>query len=222
MGPLGRVARAVFAGDRRVWRAAAIVAVPLVLLAAYYCLRPRFYFLGTDSVEDAASALEAPAGAPACEGGLRMPAGTAVVRLEVFAPTAQRPPLRLTVFLGARRLRSQLPALAVPANRPSNADFPLPSIISRPAARLASVCVTAAAPIRLGGRALSEVPPDPADARRRSDRSEAGRLVPAAAAGSARATCSVRATSSAGRRCFAPASWGPGCTRCCCSRCSPR
>jgi hypothetical protein len=162
VGPLGRVAQAVFAGDRRVWRMAALVAVPFVLVTAYYCLRPRFYFLGTDSVQNAAAVVEAPAGAPVCEGGLRMPAGTAVVRLEAFASTARRPPLRLTVFLGKRRLRSQLPALTVPANRPSNADFALPSVISQSQATLASVCVTGAGPIRLGGAPLSELPPDPA------------------------------------------------------------
>jgi len=36
------MAAAVFAGDRRVWRVAAIAAVPFVLLSAYYCLRPNF------------------------------------------------------------------------------------------------------------------------------------------------------------------------------------
>jgi hypothetical protein len=32
---------AVLAGDRRVWRVAALCAVPFALVSAYYCLRPR-------------------------------------------------------------------------------------------------------------------------------------------------------------------------------------
>jgi hypothetical protein len=47
-----RVAGAIFAGDRRVWRVAALVAVPLLAVTAFYCVRPRFYFTGTNSVED--------------------------------------------------------------------------------------------------------------------------------------------------------------------------
>ncbi len=69
MGPLGRAAAAVFAGDRRVWRAAAIVAVPVLALSVFYCLRPRFYFTGTNSVEDEAPVVEAKPGARVCVPG---------------------------------------------------------------------------------------------------------------------------------------------------------
>ena len=96
MGPLGRVPSAVFAGDRRVWRAAAIVAVPLLALSAFYCLRPRFYFTGTNSVENAAPVVEAGAGARICAPALRLPADTGLVpsfsTSPRFAPSAMRMP----------------------------------------------------------------------------------------------------------------------------------
>ena len=53
MGPLRRIAAVVFAGDARVWKSAAVAAVPLVALTAFHCLRPRFYYTGTDSVDEA-------------------------------------------------------------------------------------------------------------------------------------------------------------------------
>jgi hypothetical protein len=39
--PLARARSAIFAGDPRVWRIAAIAAVPLIALIAAYCLWPR-------------------------------------------------------------------------------------------------------------------------------------------------------------------------------------
>ena len=53
----------------------AVAAVPLLALTAFYCLRPRFYYTGTDSVEDAArtSSKRRPARPSACP-GLRLPA----------------------------------------------------------------------------------------------------------------------------------------------------
>ncbi|HLB22385.1 MAG TPA: hypothetical protein VK605_09740, partial [Solirubrobacteraceae bacterium] len=82
------------------WRAAAICAVPFVLLTAFYCLRPRFYFTGTDSVENDGAVVEAKRGSPVCAPGLRLPAGTAAVRLQVTTPSSQRSALRLTLRVG--------------------------------------------------------------------------------------------------------------------------
>ncbi|MGH2832114.1 MAG: hypothetical protein ACRDK2_05020, partial [Solirubrobacteraceae bacterium] len=48
---LRRSVALVFAGDRRVWRAAAVCAVPLVALILVYCLKPRSYLTGTNNVE---------------------------------------------------------------------------------------------------------------------------------------------------------------------------
>ena len=58
------VAGIVFAGDRRVWAAAAAAAVPLVALIAFYCLRPRDYDTGTNSVEVYTYIAEAASGEP--------------------------------------------------------------------------------------------------------------------------------------------------------------
>ena len=48
---LRRVPAAVFAGDPRVWRLAALFALPLALLVCFYCVRPQDYNTGTNSVE---------------------------------------------------------------------------------------------------------------------------------------------------------------------------
>ena len=156
MGPLGRVPAVVFAGDRRVWRVAAICAVPLLLLTAFYCLRPRFYFTGTDSVENAGAVVEAKAGSPVCAPGLGLPAGTAVVRLQVLSPTAQRPALHLALRAGGQTIESALAPSSVQANRPSHADFPIAQTAAHPAARAASLCLSADAPVHLGGTSLTK------------------------------------------------------------------
>jgi hypothetical protein len=171
VGPLGRLAAAVFAGDRRVWRTAAICAVPLLLLTAFYCLRPRFYFTGTDSVENVQGVAVAKPGAPVCAPDLMLPAGTAAVRLQLFSSSAQRPALRLAVRAGGKTIRSALPPSSVQANRPSNADFPIAQTQAHPASRAASLCLMADGPVHVGGTPLSK--------RGSSPPSVAGRALPA-------------------------------------------
>jgi Predicted membrane protein (DUF2142) len=161
VGPLGRVPAAVFAGDRRVWRAAAICGVPLILLTAFYCLRPRFYFTGTDSVENAAAVVEARAGEAICAPGLHLPADTSVVRLQVTSPSTPRPALHLALRQAGHVTASSLPPLGVAANRPSNADFQIARTPAAPASRAASLCLTAAAPIHVGGTPLTAPPRSP-------------------------------------------------------------
>ncbi|MCW3057094.1 MAG: hypothetical protein JWO21_1063 [Solirubrobacterales bacterium] len=152
---------AVCAGDRRVWRVAAISAVPLVLLAGFYCLRPRFYYTGSNSVEDV-TYLRAAAHVPVCVPDLQLPAHTAFVRLRVKTPTGQRPPLHLVLRLGARTITSELPPLQSPANRVSNADFAIAQTPGHPSAQAAYLCVTADGLIKWGATPLSTpgaVPP---------------------------------------------------------------
>jgi hypothetical protein len=149
------VPAAVFAGDRRVWRTAAICAVPLIALAAFYCLRPRFYFTGTESVENAGGVVQAAPGKPVCAPALRLPAGTSAVRLQVLSPMSARPALHLTLRAAGRTLQSSLPAAAVAAGRPSNADFPIAQTPASPAARPASLCLTADGVVQIGGTPLT-------------------------------------------------------------------
>ncbi len=145
---------AVFAGDRRVWRTAALVAVPLLVLGAFYCLRPRFYYTGTNSVEDAAYVADAPTAAQLCVPDLQLPAGTAFVRLRVRTPTRLRPALHLTLSAPGRTIVSSLPALRTPANRITNADFPIPRMPAKPAGVPVSLCVSAEGPVSWAGTPL--------------------------------------------------------------------
>lgn len=141
-----RAAAAVFAGDRRVWRAAAIVAVPLVALLAYHWLHPRPYYLGTNSVDERTLIGPVSANVAVCTPSLlELPAGTAIVRLRVHTPTRLRPTLHLALRYGSRSVSSSLPPLRVPASQISNADFPIPRVPATPAARYASLCVSAPA-----------------------------------------------------------------------------
>jgi hypothetical protein len=155
VGPLGRAASVVFAGDRRVWRGAAIVAVPLIALTAFYCLRPRFYFTGTESAENVGGVVEAAPGSPVCAPGLRLPAGTSVVRLQVLPSASRRPALQLALRVGGRTTRSSLAPMATPAGRPANADFAIAQTPADPVAQPASLCLTADRPVQVGGTPLT-------------------------------------------------------------------
>jgi hypothetical protein len=146
---------AVFAGDRRVWRIAAFAAVPFLALVAFYCLKPRPYYTGTDSVEDAVYTTAAPAGVRLCVPGLELPAGTGAVRLRVTSPTRERPSLQLALNAAGRSIKSDLGPLHTPANRITNADFPIPRTPAAPPARSASLCVSSAGPVVWAGTQLS-------------------------------------------------------------------
>jgi hypothetical protein len=146
---------AVFAGDRRVWRAGVIFAVPVLVLMGYYCLKPRFYYTGTDGVEDAGYVATLTTAAPVCVPELELPAHTAIVRLQTISPTSPRPALRLALKSGGRTTYSELSPLRVPAHRPANADCPIAETPARPASRPASLCVSAQGWVRLGGTPLT-------------------------------------------------------------------
>jgi Predicted membrane protein (DUF2142) len=145
---------ALFAGDRRVWRVAAIVAVPFVLASAYYCLHPRFYETGTDSVEDVGFITQTHARAPLCVPGLEVPAGTAFVRMRIVTQPRERPALRMTLDLAGRTLESRLAAAPSSTTHFSNVDFPIPQTSSAPSSRPASLCVTSAVAVNWGGTPL--------------------------------------------------------------------
>ena len=99
--PLRRIPAVVFAGEARVWRLAAIAAIPLVALIAFYCLRPRDYYTGTNSVEAYTYIAEVGPGEPVCVPGLEIPAGTGRIRLQLVSRTRTRPALRMALRLGA-------------------------------------------------------------------------------------------------------------------------
>jgi 4-amino-4-deoxy-L-arabinose transferase-like glycosyltransferase len=152
---LAAVSAAVFAGDRRVWRIAAFAAVPFLALIAIYCLKPRPYYTGTDSVEDVAYPAATPTGVRLCVPDLELPGGTGIVRLRVKSPTRERPSLQLALSVAGQSIQAQLGPLHAPANRITNADFTIPRTPGMPAVRPASLCASASGPVTWAGTPLS-------------------------------------------------------------------
>jgi hypothetical protein len=141
---LRRIAGAVFAGDRRVWIGASLVAAPLAGLIAFYCLQPRGYYTGTDSVEAYSYLASTAAGEPLCVPGLQLPARTATVRLAVRSPTRLRPTLSMTLRANGHEIRSSLQPQEVRSDGISAADFAIPETPGRPREVPMSLCLRAA------------------------------------------------------------------------------
>jgi hypothetical protein len=157
---LRRLPAVVFAGERRVWRSALVTAVPLVVLLGFYCVRPRDYYTGTNSVEAYSYFLATGAGAPMCVPGLHIPAGTSRIRLQLSSRTARRPALRMALTLdgGTRTIESALGPATVPKNRISGPVFAIPTLPSHPTEPAASLCITAAEAVSWGGTPLLRPP----------------------------------------------------------------
>jgi hypothetical protein len=151
---------AVFAGDRRVWRTAAIFAVPLVLLVCFYCVRPRDYYTGTNDVEVYTYVAQTPPHAPMCLRGLQIPAGTARLRLQLISRTQERPALHAALYLPGPAIHSDLSPVAVGANHISAARFAIPERPSAPSSTPATLCLTADDIVNWGGTPLL-APPQP-------------------------------------------------------------
>jgi hypothetical protein len=155
---LPRAWAAVFAGDRRVWRVAALCAVPFVLLVCLYCAQPRDYNTGTDSVEVHGFPARARADQALCVPDLLLPAGTARLRLELLSSARERPALHLMLEIAGRTLHRDLGRLALSGGAPSSAVFTIPRLPAQPAATPAAACVTADGVVSWGGTALPAPP----------------------------------------------------------------
>lgn len=142
------------------WRAALLAAIAFGLLIAFYCLRPRDYYTGTDNVEADSYVAEAPAGGQVCVPGLQIPAGTARIRLQLISRTHRRPALEMALALqgAGRTVDSRLGPETVAANRISAAVFTVPALPEHPAERPASLCLTAADVVNWGGTPLPAPP----------------------------------------------------------------
>jgi hypothetical protein len=151
----------LFAGDRRVWLAAAGVGVPLAALIGVWCAIPRDYYTGTNSVAVYTYVAQVPPGESMCLGGLNLPAGTARLKLTLISRTRVRPPLRFTLTLGNRVLPVTLPSQPVPPDRISAALVPVPQLGPRPFYVPASLCASAADLVNWGGVPVSagQAPP---------------------------------------------------------------
>jgi hypothetical protein len=134
-----------------VWVGVAVVAVPLAGLIAFYCLHPRSYYTGTNSVEAYAYLASTAAGEPLCVPDLQLPARTAGIQLVLRSPTRLRPALKMTLLLGARKIRSGLGPRQVPADGVSSAVFAIPETPRRPVEAPSSLCVSASGFVSWGG-----------------------------------------------------------------------
>jgi hypothetical protein len=166
---LRRIVRALFAGDRRVWIGASVVAAPLAGLIAFYCLHPRAYYTGTNSVEAYAYLARTAAGEPLCVPDLHLPARTSAVELTLRSPTRLRPALNMTLLLGARKISSRLEPQRGPPGGVSRAVFAIPETPRRPAEAPVSLCVSAAGFVSWGGTPFASLtgPVSPTVAGRR-------------------------------------------------------
>ena len=133
------IASAVFAGDRRVWRWAAIAGVPLLVLIVVWSAVPRSYYTGTDSVNQLTLGPTFAVGQRVCVTGLELPAGTRRVELAIVAGTSTAPRLRATVKTAAGVARS-----AATGGRPGQVrrvDFTAPRLPQGQASVPARICL---------------------------------------------------------------------------------
>jgi hypothetical protein len=142
MGGLRVMLGAVFAGDRRVWRAAAAFAAPLTVLLLVYCVVPRQYYTGTNSVEDFMGVALTRARDRVCIPDLRIPAGTARLRFRLISATRDRPGLRLVLHINGHTLVSSVPPTAVGPDRVSTAIFAMPGIAASSSVTRGSGCLS--------------------------------------------------------------------------------
>jgi 4-amino-4-deoxy-L-arabinose transferase-like glycosyltransferase len=147
----------VFAGDRRVWRIAALIAAPLAALIVFFLARPVDYNTGTDSVE-VHNFIAVPARVPLCVPGLLIPAETDRLRFKLRSSGSRRPALHLTLRAGGQTVSRDLPPLALRAGRVSSAVFAIPPRPSRPSASAAAPCLSADGEVGWGGTTLSSTP----------------------------------------------------------------
>jgi hypothetical protein len=91
--------RWLFPGDAWVWRSAGVVAVVLAVLLAGSLLKPREYFLGSNSVAARDYVATVKAGERMCVRDIRVPAGTQRVRWGIDTQNVPRMPIRMDVRL---------------------------------------------------------------------------------------------------------------------------
>ncbi len=158
MRPPRRIPAVVFAGDPRVWRTALVVAVPLLLLIAFYCLRPRDYYTGTDNVEDDLPIAQTLPGQPLCVPGLYIPAGTARLRLRAHLAYPCSPGAQTGTDAGRAAGANDRPRTRPRRGRHESRDraavFAIPTLPAHPA----SLCVTATGAVDWGGTPLPAPP----------------------------------------------------------------
>lgn len=141
----------LFAGDRRVWVAAGLLGLPLALLILIWCLVPRDYLTGTNSVNVYTYVALAPPHQSLCVSGLRLPRGTERVALSLISRTRVRPVLDFALRIGSTSLNRRLPPQPVGPDRVSTATVPIPSVIGPGPYVPAQLCASAQDLVNWGG-----------------------------------------------------------------------
>ena len=191
--------------------------VPLVALIAFYCLRPRDYYTGTNNVEAYTYIAPTPAGEPVCVPGLQIPAGTGRIRLQLISATTRSPGVEAGAHARRGRSRATItpPAPHAGVRRLASASLTFRSRRCRRQSRASSRRRCASPPRTSSTGAGRPAAAAHAALRRHS----AGlRSRDASPSGICRRRARSAATSRGPRRscaaprCFGPTSSGPGCT----------
>lgn len=147
--PPSRPARLVawfFPGDRLVWRAGAVFVVIGACLLGWYALAPRPYLTGTTGSYTRSSVASLERGSRLCLPGLRLPADTRRIQLDLGGAGGPRgrPPATVVVSTGGREAKTRVPAGLLPNFERVTVGVPPPGP-ARPGSGVerATLCVTA-------------------------------------------------------------------------------
>jgi hypothetical protein len=159
----------IFDGDRRVWHWSAAVGLPLIALILIWCLVPRAYYTGTDSVNALTVSAPVTAGTSACVERLNIPAGTARIQFSTVSGQATAPELQLSLRTARESYVSPVTAASAAIGVINRISFPIPRLTIDSVSVPAELCVRAVAgafgiggtpatealqpPLRIGGRA---------------------------------------------------------------------
>jgi len=139
-GP-GSIRATIFAGDRRVWRWSAAVGLPLAVVVIVWCLVPRPYYTGTDSVNALTVSQPIAAGTEACATGLNLPGGTARVQLAIVSGQRTRPRLQMILRTSAGSSVSTLASAAVAVGVIKRVAFSIAPLAGRSPSVPVTLCI---------------------------------------------------------------------------------
>ncbi len=126
--------------DRVTRRAVGGVVLLALVLLGYFVAVPRDYYTGTNAIRTRGFLIEASRpGDETCFPGLKIPAKTGRIEMEIDTGGAARPALRVAITAGGRSTRARLPG--APAGREKVA-FPVQTTPGAPAEQPGQVCIT--------------------------------------------------------------------------------
>jgi Predicted membrane protein (DUF2142) len=130
--------RRLFPGSRTVWITSGAVGATFAILALVWCLIPRDFYTGTESITTRAWVASADPGKRLCIPGLELPAGTGRLQIEMVNPFPRT--LTLDLHLPGRTIRV---SRAVPRDGlRQKVAFAIPKTPAHPQAVPATACLT--------------------------------------------------------------------------------